>query len=123
MPKIRASMLYFLTAIAWLGITGIGAMNIRTYLINEGSMNFDEIYYFFLTLHGDARMIAFIQFSSLAIILFFLERSQIKTSFKLLTLSLIFTNLGLLLYFLGGPIVGWYKLFQLLLNKSEFQGC
>ncbi|ARM75580.1 cbb3-type cytochrome c oxidase subunit I [Acidianus manzaensis] len=122
MPKIRVSTLYFLLALVWLGITGIGAMNIRTYLTNEGSIKFDEIYYFFLTLHGDSGMIAFIQFSTLAIILFFLERSQTKLSFHLLLFSSVFTNLGLIMYFLGGPIIGWYMLYPLSTQSFNFIG-
>ncbi|AWR96945.1 hypothetical protein DFR86_04800 [Acidianus sulfidivorans JP7] len=122
MARIRSSLLYFLTSLAWLGITGIGAMNLRTYLLNEGSIKFDEVYYFFLTLHGDAGMIGFIQFATLSIIIFFLEKNKINLKSSLLSILLILMNSGLIVYFAGGPIVGWYMLYPLATQSFNFIG-
>ncbi len=116
--KIDSKTLYFLGGIAWLAITGIGAMNLRTFLLNEGSQSFDEIYYFMLTLHGDSGMIAFVEFSTIAVILY-LTKIEKRT---LLNIAFLVSNVGLLIFFLGGPITGWYMLYPLSVQSISFIG-
>ncbi|AWR95489.1 cbb3-type cytochrome c oxidase subunit I [Acidianus brierleyi] len=119
--NVRSSTLYFIGAISWLVITGLGAMNLRTYLLNEGSIKFDEIYYFMLTLHGDSGMIAFVSFSSLAISIFLIEKYY-SLNYKILNSLFIIANIGIIIYFLGGPIIGWYMLYPLSTQSFNFIG-
>ncbi len=119
--RMRSLNIYFLGAIIWLAITGLGAMNLRTYLVNEGSIKFDEMYYFMLTLHGDSGMIPFIGFSSLGISIFLIEKNK-EINNKLLNVLFIFANMGMIIYFLGGPIIGWYMLYPLSVQSFNFIG-
>ncbi len=116
---MRVKALYFLVSISWLGIAGMGAMNLRTYLLNSGSIKFDEVYYLMLTLHGDAGMMAFVAFASISLLVY-LEGEGLNE--RLLLSTLIASNAGLLVYFLGGPIVGWYMLYPLSVQGFNFIG-
>ncbi|BBG23411.1 hypothetical protein IC006_0695 [Sulfuracidifex tepidarius] len=119
LKEIDPRVLYFLGGISWLGITGVGAMNLRTYLLNEGSENFDGVYYFMLTLHGDSGMIAFVEFSAIALILYLNKIEGRKT---IMNVTFLTSNLGLLIFFLGGPITGWYMLYPLSVQPISFIG-
>ncbi len=116
--RVISSTLYFLGGISWLAVTGIGALNLRTYLLSEGSIKFDSIYYTFLTLHGDAGMIAFVEFSTIAILLYLLK----GLSGRILNLTFLVSNLGLVLFFLGAPLTGWYLTYPLSTQSISFMG-
>ncbi|WP_150111428.1 cbb3-type cytochrome c oxidase subunit I [Candidatus Acidianus copahuensis] len=118
----RIRFLYLIGSVFWLALIGIGAMNMRTYLESQGSIKFDEIYYFFLTFHGDSGFFIFIEIATVFLVLYISHLRGQELGGRLLSLLFWTANIGAVIYFLGGPITGWYLQYPLSLQPGSFIG-
>ncbi|TRM98725.1 cytochrome B6, partial [Sulfolobus sp. F1] len=102
--------LYTIGSIFWLGVLGIAAMNLRTFLTYpNNSPNVGELYYSALTIHGWAGMLAFVPFAAAAVIAFSMYKSKLSiVHTKLMALYFWLASLFLGIAMAGSPDMGWY---------------
>lgn len=111
-PKDTLSVviLYTSGAIFWLGVLGIAAMNLRTFLtFSSNSPNIGPDYYSALTIHGWAGMLGFVPLAAAAIIAFSMYKSNLTiVHTKLMALYFWLSNILLAIAMAGSPDMGWY---------------
>jgi len=98
--------LYLLGSVFWLAVSGIAAMNLRTYLTYDlNSPQVGVIYYTLLTLHGWAGIFGFVNMAPAAIIAFSMYKSKLSiVHTKQMTILFWLANIFLALALIGGQI-------------------
>ncbi|QGA69642.1 proton pump complex quinol oxidase subunit SoxB [Sulfolobus sp. E11-6] len=111
-PKntLNVVWLYTIGSIFWLGVLGIAAMNLRTYLtFNSNSPNVGELYYSALTIHGWAGIFGFVPLAAVAVIAFAMYKSNLSILHtKLMSIFFWLSNIFLAIGLAGSPDMGWY---------------
>ncbi|AWR96288.1 cytochrome B6 [Acidianus sulfidivorans JP7] len=119
-------ILYTAGAIAWLIVLGISALWFRTILLNpyvnpKSGYAVAPLYYFLVTLHGQAGIFIVVPDLALAILAYSLYKSNMSViHFKTVSIAFYLVNIPLIFEFAGGPTTGWYMYPPLSLQKASW---
>jgi len=111
---VGIALLYTAGGLAWLAAMGLAAMWFRTILLNphvntKAGYAIAPLYYFLVTLHGQAAMMMIVEDIALSVFAYSLYKSGMSTVHnKVLTAAFWLINLPMIITFIGGPLQGWY---------------
>ncbi|ARM77004.1 proton pump complex quinol oxidase subunit SoxB [Acidianus manzaensis] len=124
--ELGVTFLYTAGAIAWLLVLGISALWFRTILLSphispKSGYAVASLYYFLVTLHGQAGIFIVVPDLALAILAYSLYKSNMSIiHYKIVTLGFYLINIPLIFEFAGGPTTGWYMYPPLSLQAASW---